>query len=323
MRIQSVLVATGYDICEKMISLSMNNTGCPPGGLSYAGAIQGTVKLDSKPVFLKESDLFGTRKPTKEQWLSNVELYKTLSSMIPAGDLLGIQRVGSLWRLYIDNIANRVEHVTIGVSLRGVNIPLYERNPFIPDRTDQLRIRIKDVPLSADDSIITKTFQNLGCTLIEPPSHEKLRVDGKLTQCETGDRILFVKPLKEPLQKTIKVGMFRATIYHVGQSPRTQTCGKCLQEGHRFNECDNDWVCRSCKECGHKIADCPYAEVSETPQGGSMQKSDPEPQALTDQSDNSAQKTVEMSATERRKKKKAKRQAKKGQIKIYWQYQAY
>lgn len=82
-----------------MESLSMNNTGGPPRGLSYAGAIQGTVKLDSKPVFLKESDLFGTRKPTKEQWLSNVELYKTLSSRIPVGDILGIQRVGSLWCL--------------------------------------------------------------------------------------------------------------------------------------------------------------------------------------------------------------------------------
>ena len=68
----------------------MNNIGCPPGGLSYAEAIQGTVKLDSKPVFLKESGLFGTRKPTKEQWLSNVELHNTLSSRIPAGDILGI-----------------------------------------------------------------------------------------------------------------------------------------------------------------------------------------------------------------------------------------
>ena len=54
LRIQSVSVATGYDICEKMESLSLNNTGCPPGGLSYTGAVQGAVKLDSKPVFLKE-----------------------------------------------------------------------------------------------------------------------------------------------------------------------------------------------------------------------------------------------------------------------------
>ena len=82
LRIQSVSVVTGYDICEKMELLSMNNNGGPPGGLSYAGAIQGTVKVDSKPVFLKESDLFGTRKPTKEQWLSNVELFQLTKQML-------------------------------------------------------------------------------------------------------------------------------------------------------------------------------------------------------------------------------------------------
>ena len=36
-------------------------------GVTYSEVLQGTVKIDSKPIFLKESDLFGSAKPTKEQ----------------------------------------------------------------------------------------------------------------------------------------------------------------------------------------------------------------------------------------------------------------
>ena len=61
---------------EKSVAES---TGGATGGMSYAGAIQGTVKPDSKPIFLKEVDYFGSIKPTKEQWLSNEELYKSTS----------------------------------------------------------------------------------------------------------------------------------------------------------------------------------------------------------------------------------------------------
>ena len=107
-------------------------------GASYAGALQGTIKVDSKPIFLNETDLFGPAKPTKDQWLSNVELYNSLGITISAEDILGIQRVGSLCRLFIDKTAIRVALLSTGVTLRGVNIPFYEKKTYIPDRTDQL-----------------------------------------------------------------------------------------------------------------------------------------------------------------------------------------
>ena len=246
----------------------MDNGGGPQGEASLAslevsyaaalqGTLQGTVKVDSRPIFLKEYDLFGNRKPTKQEWLSNVEIYKSLSSKISAENILGIQRVGSLWRLYIERATNRVSLISSGITLRAINIALYDKNPYVPDRSDQLRVRVKNIPLSADDSIIVKTLQDYGCVLLEPPSREKLRVDGKLTNCETGDRIVFVKPLKEPLPKLMRIGLFRASVFHVGQGSKAQTCGKCLQEGHRTDECVNDWVCKQCKTTGHKSDACP------------------------------------------------------------------
>ena len=229
------------------------------GGASYSEVLQGTVKTDSKPVFLKEADLFGSSKPTKEQWLSNVEIYKSLAEIVSVDNILGIQRVGSLWRLYIQDTVNRVKLLAGGVSLRGKTVQLYEKNPYVPDRSDQVRVRIKNIPLSADDSIIVKSLKDNGYELIETPSREKLRIDGKLTNCETGDRIVYIKPPKEPLPKIMKIGIFRAVVVHPGQtvSTKKQNCGKCLQDTHRTIDCMNDWVCKRCLISGHKSGDCP------------------------------------------------------------------
>ena len=237
--------------------------GAVGGAVTYSEVLQGTVKIDSKPIFLKESDLFGKVKPTKEQFLTNAEMYKTLAKDIPVEAILGIQRVGSLWRLYIEDIANRVLLLAKGVSLRGKTIQLYEKNPFTPDRSGQVRVRVKNIPLSADDSIIVKALKDAGCELVENPSREKLRIDGKLTNCETGDRIVFIKPPKEPLPKVMKMDMFRAVIVHPGQivNTRKQVCGKCLQDNHRTSDCMNDWVCNRCMISGHKSGDCPMTSV--------------------------------------------------------------
>ena len=70
---------------------------------SYSEVLQNTNKVDSKPVRLKEADLFGSAKPTNEQWLNNVEIFKSPSAEVPVETILEIQRVGSLWRLYIED----------------------------------------------------------------------------------------------------------------------------------------------------------------------------------------------------------------------------
>ena len=62
-------------------------------GATFSDVLQGTVKLDSKPIFHKETDLFGKDKPTREQWLTNVEMpriyqqkpYWVYSEWVPCG----------------------------------------------------------------------------------------------------------------------------------------------------------------------------------------------------------------------------------------------
>ena len=60
------------------------------------------------------------------------------------------------------------------------------------------------MPLSADDGIIKRTIELKGIEILHL-GRERIRVDGKLTNCENGDRILICKTFIEPLPKDSKV----------------------------------------------------------------------------------------------------------------------
>ncbi|XP_069105740.1 zinc finger CCHC domain-containing protein 10-like [Argopecten irradians] len=87
---------------------------------------------------------------------------------------------------------------------------------------------------------------------------ERLRVDGYLTNCETGDRIVIVKKLENPLPTSMTIGgKYRAMIRHRGQPNENAHCSNCLQAGHVARDCINDKVCRHCKSPGHIQSNCP------------------------------------------------------------------
>jgi hypothetical protein len=51
-------------------------------------------KKDSvKPLFLVDQDVFGSTKPDRTHWLTNVEIYKAVGSKVPAECIKGIQRI--------------------------------------------------------------------------------------------------------------------------------------------------------------------------------------------------------------------------------------
>ena len=92
-----------------------------------------------------------------------------------------------------------------------------------------------------------------------------MRVKGKLTNCETGDRLVKCKVLKKPIPRNLQIGKYLGKMFHSGQpefqnrnpDERAKTCHKCLKPGHLIYECPNDWVSRKCEQSGHKMIDCP------------------------------------------------------------------
>lgn len=218
-------------------------------------------------VFMKESQIFGDRIPSKEEWISHVELYKAISNRIVASHISGLQRVRGLWRIYLDNIEDKVKLMAEGVPLRGKTIPVLNTNPQRSDGENTIRVRIKNIPLSADDNQITRTLTLREADVITV-SREKLRINGRLTNCETGDRLVTIKAstLKEPLPSFMMFGMFKARVIHAGQKAGNQmevNCSKCLQAGHKFNQCPNEFICKQCHQSGHKQSECPTNDTND------------------------------------------------------------
>lgn len=219
-------------------------------------------------VFMRETAIFGDRRPEKHEWLQHVELYRAIGRNIDVSHITGLQRVRGFWRIYLDNIEDKVTLMTEGVPLRGKSIPILNTNPDRLDGEATVKVRVKNIPLSVDDGLIKRTITLKGADVISL-FREKLRVDNKLTNCETGDRILIIKAssLGEPLPTLMTFGKFTGRVLHQGQQNRDQNrtlkCSKCLQDGHNFRNCPNDWICTICAESGHKRADCPAEEKEE------------------------------------------------------------
>ena len=85
-----------------------------------------------KPLFLVDQDVFGSTKPDRTHWLTNVEIYKAVGSKVPAECIKGIQRIRDMWRIYMDNTEDRITLIVEGLNLRGRRVPLHTQNPRNP-----------------------------------------------------------------------------------------------------------------------------------------------------------------------------------------------
>ncbi|CAG2222249.1 CNBP [Mytilus edulis] len=219
-----------------------------------------------KPVFLLEKDLFGDVKPSIGQFLNHVELYKSIDHIVNSRNLRGLQRVKGMWRIYPDSETDRDTLITKGLVLRKKLLKIYTRNPnskvYDHDNPHHWRVRVKNIPCSAEDGQIMRAVENLGGT-VHSLDRERLRVDGLLTNCQTGDRILYCEPMEKVLPRTLKIGKYMAVLLHKEQKTDSSqlTCNKCLQTGHVLRECPNEWVCTTCNNPGHKKAECPNFET--------------------------------------------------------------
>ncbi|WAR11188.1 hypothetical protein MAR_036264 [Mya arenaria] len=216
-------------------------------------------------VFMRE-----TKNAKKQEWLKHEELYEALADVIVCTHITGLQRVRGMWRIYVENIDDKVSLLTEGVTLRGKMIKLLNTNPNRLDGEQTVRIRVKDIPLSVDDSVILRSLvaENIDVITI---IREKLRVKGKLTNCENGDRLCIVKSssLSATLPKFMAFGHFTGRVFHPGQNSENKElkCRKCLETGHKMIDCENDWRCLDCHQIGHKKGECELeSNPSSTPQ---------------------------------------------------------
>ena len=119
--------------------------------------------------------------------------------------------------------------------------------------------------LSVHESIILGELEDKKCKVHGPIHYQKLRVDGKLTQCMTRDRVVFVDLPNLPLPRFMRFHTFGARVFHFVQENASQgpVCSNCLQDGHHKSYCTNEKVCRVCRQVQHMHYTCPSTAGSE------------------------------------------------------------
>ena len=155
---------------------------------------------------------------------------------------------GGLWRIYPRDKGGRQKLVLQGMTGRGVQVTVKDKNPYLvrsldakEEETPATKVIVGNVPISFSDQIL-KSVHELGCTLrsklilerdrsklildrdrsklILDRDRSKLILDrdrdekGKLTHWLTGRRINYVSVPRDPLPKLIQVGPFKASVYH-------------------------------------------------------------------------------------------------------------
>ena len=226
-------------------------------------------RLTNKPVFIKQQDIPGEN----DKVFSSELMYKALSGVVQRSEIAGIQKIRGLWRIYLTNQQSRIHLIAGGLNVRKVNVPVFDTNPYVSHGEDTIRLLVKDVPLSASDTVITDELERMKCKTVGKVLLQRLRIDGQLTDCLTGDRVIYITKPSHSLPRYVTFGLFRGRIFHPGQDAKdsTVTCSNCLEMGHHRSQCTKDVKCKQCNKPGHIARECredfpPLQSTSMTPE---------------------------------------------------------
>lgn len=259
-------------------------------------------KHGAKPVFFVQQPGPARINTTAE------EVYRAVARITESENIQGIhvQRAGNLWRIYTQSTEDRARLLTSGISLQGKHTTLQDINPFAP-KYEGTKVTIHGIHLSVSDTVISLTLRQYGCELTSGVERQLLRVDGKLTTCQTGARTVFVKLPAQPLPKMIEMGRYRGTVYYQGQETthvsKNVTCRKCLLPGHLAADCRNNWVCSLCRKPGHKRQECGHTILS-PPYGTDRDNADTASASTNTPLSGAISKTPEPKDDKKKKKKK-------------------
>ena len=209
-----------------------------------------------EPVFVKASDIPDFKS------LKEFEMCQAVCTRIAKESILGVQRIGMLWRLYLNDKESRVVLLANKITLRGQTVNVFSNNPMrakLSDgETDEnvVKITIKDLPISKGNNGIEQYLISNGIKLRTKIQYAKARDENnQLTDWLNGDRIVFTEKFADPLPRKTWINDSSVRIFHHDQPTSRPRCSKCHQEGHYRRQCTGEECCIVCKDSFHQAGD--------------------------------------------------------------------
>ena len=212
-----------------------------------------------KPVYLRNRDI----QTNKKEPISDYALACAVGEVV--SDISCVQRDRDLWRIYVGTKESRSLLVSNGFTLNNLSVSVFDTNPFSAGtekpNEEVVRVTVRGVPLSVEDSCVINMLQKLGAELTSDIKYEKIRNPNtlKMTEILNGNRFIYMKPMSSGkfLPKNSECAGLRCTISHRGQPAKKQSvkCTNCWGDDHlRFN-CEYETCCKICKQPGHTPGD--------------------------------------------------------------------
>ena len=210
------------------------------------------------PVFIRERDIV----MSENQSMKPYEMSKLVADCVTFENIEGCQRIGNLWRIYLLSSEARIKILTDGLTVDNQQVTVHASNPYVTGNSDPskptVKITVKDIPLSFNNTEIKEMLQDLGAELTGEIRYGLIRDDeGKLTSMKNGDRFVYAYEMKlkqSPLPRKSSCGGFKCRIFHKHQisvDSSAQMCRNCWQTGHWTSRCSNPRCCMLCKSAEH------------------------------------------------------------------------
>ena len=212
------------------------------------------------PVFIRAREI------PNFKTLKEVELCEAICLIIQKSSLLGVQRIGMVWRLYLTNNEARVTLLANNVIIREQRVCVFTNNPvrarLAMGEIDEsvIKITIKDLPLSKGNKGVEQYLITQGINMRGSVEYAKARNEkNELTEWLNGDRTVYVDSFSDPLPRITWIGDSKVRIFHRGQPKPAVKCTRCQQDNHFRSQCTNEKACLVCKQSGHEPGDveCP------------------------------------------------------------------
>ena len=194
--------------------------------------------------------------------LREFEMCQSICKRIESDKLLGVQRIGMLWRVYLKDRESRAHLLVNNLEIRNQTVNVFSNNPMraklAEGETDEnvVKITIRDLPISKGNQGIEVFLKAQGIKIKSAIQYSKTRDENnRLTDWLNGDRVVFVEKFNDPLPRKTWINDTSVRIFHRDQPSTKPFCTKCQTEGHFKSSCTEPERCVVCKEEGHKAGD--------------------------------------------------------------------